>query len=65
MLLAQTKNFIREVVKEAKRLDLPTQKEFKTTFTTIVVMIVVASLGMTLLDLLISFILKIVFGLGR
>lgn len=65
MLLVKAKSFVKEVVDEAKKLEVPTKEEFKKTFTTIVIMIVMASISMTLIDLLISFILRIVFGLEK
>lgn len=65
MVLAKANNFIHNVIDEAKRLDLPTKKEFKSIFITILVMVAVSSLAVTFADFIISFILRLVFGLGR
>ena len=56
--------FFKDVIEELKKLHVPSRKETYITVITILVSVIVASVVILLADLVISKIIKILFGLG-
>jgi preprotein translocase SecE subunit len=57
--------FFKDVIEELKKLHVPSKKETYITVITILVSVTVASLVILLADLVISKIIKTLFGLGN
>jgi len=56
--------FFKDVIEELKKLHVPSRKETYITVITILISVAIASLVILLADLIISKIIKILFGLG-
>jgi preprotein translocase SecE subunit len=55
--------FLKEVLRESKKLETPTKKETYVTTITVVIAIIITSLAITFTDFIISKIIALIFGL--
>jgi preprotein translocase subunit SecE len=58
------RNYIREVIEECRKITFPKWKDVYVTSIYISIVILVTTCAITLIDFLISHVVKIIFGLG-